>query len=430
MHIKRTNKSDTAVVLSVSADEQFLANVKQVVLTHLAAKHVKVPGFRAGKVPLALVEKSADPNLLQSEFAEEAINRLYPQVIQAEKLRPIAQPEITLKKYVPFTTLEVDITVEVIGDITLPNYKTIKKTSPKVSVTTKDVDDVVSSLRARMAEKKEVKRASKDGDEVIIDFAGTDSKGKAVAGADGRDYPLVLGSNSFIPGFESNLVGMKAGEEKSFDVTFPKDYGVAALQNKKVTFKVTVKSVHERTEPKLDDAFASKAGPFKELADLKADIKKQLVYEREAEAKKAFQNELVNEIAQKSKVAIPERLIDEQVLRGEEEEKRNITYRGQTWQEHLAEEGITEEEHRKKNRPAAEQTIRASLVLSEIAEREKIGITPEELEIRIQILKGQYNSDQGMQAELDKPEARRDIENRLMTEKTLDKLVAYATGEK
>lgn len=427
MHIKRTDISDTKVTLSVEADEKFLAQVKQVVLQHMATNHVKVPGFRAGKVPLALVEKNADPAALQSEFAEEAINRLYPQVIKAENVRPVAQPEITLKKFVPFTTLDVDITIEVIGSISLPDYKKMKKEPPKVAVTAKDVTDVVNSLRGRMAEKKSVGRAAKDGDEAVIDFSGTDAKGQPVAGADGKDYPLVLGSNTFIPGFEPNIAGLKRGEEKTFDVTFPTDYGVAALQNKKVTFTVKVKEVNERSQPPADDAFAAKAGPFKTLAELKADIKKQLTYERQAEATRTFQNEIVNDIASKSKVAIPESLIDEQVTRAEEDEKRNIAYRGQTWQEHLDEEGVTEDEHRKKNRPAAEQNLKASLVLTEIAEREKIEVTPEELEIRMQILKGQYANDQGMQAELDKPEARRDIENRLITEKTLAKLVEHVT---
>jgi trigger factor len=277
-----------------------------------------------------------------------------------------------------------------------------------------------------MAERVEVKRAAKDGDEVVIDFSGSDEEGKPVNGAEGKDYPLVLGSKTFIPGFEEHVVGMKAGEDKEFEVTFPKDYGVAALQSKKITFNVNAKKVHELKEPKIDDEFAKKAGPFKNLADLKADIKKQLIAEREREAETQRENEIIQKLVEKSSVEVPETLVDEQLQRLEEEEKRNLVYRGQTWQEHLKEEGVTEEQHRERHRPDAELRVKAGLVLSEVADKEQITVQPEELDIRLQMLKGQYN-DAAMQAELDKPEAQQDIAARLLTEKTVAKLVDYAS---
>jgi trigger factor len=199
---------------------------------------------------------------------------------------------------------------------------------------------------------------------------------------------------------------------------------VAALQSKEVTFKVDVKKVAELAEPKVDDGFAAKTGPFKNLAELKTDIKKQLSLERQQQADREFENQLVQAITAKSTVEAPKSLVDEQILRAEEEEKRNLTYRGQTWQEHLKEEGVTEEQHRERNRAQTEERVKAGLVLNEIAELEKIEVTPEELEIRLQILKGQYQ-DGAMQAELDKPENRQEIASRIMTEKTLAKLVEY-----
>ena len=148
--------------------------------------------------------------------------------------------------------------------------------------------------------------------------------------------------------------------------------------------------------------------------------------EKQQEADRAFDNELLEKIAAKTTVAIPKALIEQEIDRMEEEEKRNVVYRGQTWQEHLDAEGLTAEAHREKQREGAELRVKAGLVLGEIADKEKITVTPEELEIRIQLLKGQY-PDPAMQAELDKPENRRDINSRLLTEKTLDKLRAYAT---
>lgn len=428
MQVQRTDNSDTKFTLTITASLLEMDKVKQATLKHLGTKHVKIPGFRTGKAPLNLIEKNVDPNLLQSEFLEAAVNKFALAAIKEEKLRPITQPQINLKKFVPFTQLEFEAEIEAIGSIQLGNYKSTKAKPQKAEITAADVNGVIDGLKQRLAERKPSDKAAKDGDEVTIDFKGTDSKGEPVNGAEGKDYPLVLGSNTFIPGFEPNLVGLKAGDNKKFDVTFPKDYGVAALQSKKVTFEVTAKAVNQMVEPKVDDDFAAKAGPFKTLAELKADIKKQLGMEKQQQADREYENNLIKEIAEKSKVAIPESLIDQQVLQSEQQERQNLAYRGQTWQEHLKEEGVTEEEHRKRNRPEAELNVKAGLVLAEIAEQEGIKVTPEETEIRIQLLKGQYK-DPSMQAELNKPENRQDIANRLLTEKTIEKLKSYNTSK-
>jgi trigger factor len=425
MRVARESKTPIQSHLTINASAEDLEPIKIHVLGHFR-KNVKVPGFRPGKAPANLVEKHVDQKLLLDEFMEHALNELYRRAIDQERIRPVSQPQVSLKKFVPFTELEFEAELETIGEVKLGNYKTIKVPKKPVSVTAKEVNAVIGDLQKRMAERAEVKRAAKDGDEVVIDFAGRDSSNKPISGADGKDYPLLLGSKTFIPGFEDHVIGMKTGEDKEFDITFPKDYGVAALQNKKVTFKVTAKKVHELNEPKVDDEFAKKAGPFKTVTELKADIKKQLTAEREREADTQRENEIIQKLVEKSSVEIPKVLIEEQVQRLEEEEKRNLMYRGQTWSEHLKEEGVTEEEHRERNKPDAELRVKAGLVLSEVADKEGITVQPEELEIRLQMLKGQYN-DAAMQAELDKPENQNDIAARLLTEKTLAKLVEYAS---
>lgn len=428
MQVSRKDPSETSVQLTLTADAKLLDAAKQEALKHVA-KNLKLQGFREGKAPMSLVEKSADPATLQSEFLDIAMNRMYGAALDEEKLRPVAQPKVTVKKFVPFTELELDVEVEVIGKIKLADYKNVKVEKPAVKITAKEVDEVLESLRTREAEKKDVKRAAKDGDEITIDFKGTDSKtGEDIQGADGKAYPLVLGSNTFIPGFEPELIGLKVGDEKTFDITFPKDYGVAALQNRAVTFAIKVIAVKEVVASKLDDEFAAKVGPFKTVAELKEDVKKQLQTEKEYQADREFVDKLLTTLGEKSTVAIPAVLIDEQLERMEAEERQNIMYRGQTWQEHLDAEGVTEEEHRERLRPDAELRVKAGLVLAEIAEAEKINVTPEELEIRMQLMKGQYPDPQ-MQAELDKPENRRDIVSRMMSEKTIDKLKEYAAAK-
>jgi trigger factor len=425
MHVTKDNLSDTSIKLNVSAEPEELRKIKDSVVARLG-KEVRVPGFRAGKAPRVLLEKQLDTTRLQSEFLDAAINELYVQAAQQQKLRPVASPNISITKFVPFDTLEFTAEVEVVGDVTLPDYKRIRVEKITPEVTTKDINDVIERLKVRESTKKEVKRAAHNDDEVLIDFSGIDAKtNDPVNGADGKDYPLLLGSNAFIPGFEPALIGLKSGEEKTFSVTFPKDYGVAALQSRKVSFTVKVKKVQAVTLPKLDDALARKVGPFKTIKELKADIKKQLLSERQTEAARDYENRLINTIGEQTKVAIPEALVSDQIDKMERDERQNLTYRGQTWEEHLAGEGLTEEQHHEQQRPTAELNVRIGLALAEIAEKESVTVSREELEARLAQLKGEY-TDKEMQAELDKPENRQDILNRLITEKTLDILLSYS----
>ncbi|GAC1386655.1 MAG: trigger factor [Candidatus Saccharimonadales bacterium] len=425
MQIKVSYPSKTKAQVTIVADTDALSTIKEQVLNHFA-KSAKLAGFREGKAPLALVEKNVDQQALQNHFLEEAIQQLYFQAVTSEKLRVVSSPQIALKKFVPFTVLEFEAEVPVVKEVTLPDYKKIKLAKTAASVKASDITKVLDNLRTRAASRQEVSSAAQNGNEVIIKFKGIDAGTKlAIPGADGTDYPLLLGSNTFIPGFEPNIVGMKAGETKDFTLTFPEDYGVTSLANKEVTFTVTVINVQQLTEPAADDAFAKTVGPFTSIQDLKEDIKKQLLLERQNEADRDYETKLVKKITDMSSVEIPDTLIDDQIDRLEQDERQNLTYRGQTWDEHLLAEGVSAEEHRNQKRPAAAERVKTSLVLAEIADTEQLTVEPEEVEIRIQLLKGQYK-DTAMLAELDKPENRRDIEARLLTEKTVDTLVRYA----
>src|SRR5665213_56795 len=424
MNLKQEKLSDSRVKLTITAATSDMADVKTDVVKKLG-RELKIQGFRAGKAPENIVEKNLDQNRLQSEFIDAVINKLYGEALKNENIRPVDRPAVNVTKFVPFSNLEFVIEVDHIGDIVLPDYKTLLVDKPLKTVSAKNIDEVIDQLAVRDASKKKVSRAAKDSDEVTIDFSGVDAKtGEPINGADGKDFPLVLGSNTFIPGFEPELIGLKEAAKKSFDIVFPGNYQVAALQNRKVTFSIVVKDVKEMSKPKIDDAFAKKIGPFKTLTELKADIKKQLQVERDRETRAKYENDLVLAIAEKTKVSIPKVLIEEQIDLMERDEKQNLIYRGTTWEEHLKAEGLSNEQHRDRNRDQAENLVKMGLVLSEIAVKENIEVTPEELEIRIQILKGQY-PDQKMQAELDKLENNRNITNQILTEKTMAKIVSY-----
>jgi trigger factor len=429
MQLSQDKLNDTTTKLTVTADKEVLEAAKLRAVKRLS-KNLKVQGFRPGKAPLHILEKQLDQNYLQSEFLEDIVNQLYVEAAQELKLRPVSQPQVTIKKFVPFTELEIDYEVEIIGAIVLPDYSKYSVTRKPVTVVAKDIDDVLTNMRTRGATRKTVKRAALDGDSVVLDFTGTDAKTKApIAGADGSDYSLVLGSKSFIPGFEEEVIGLKAGESKEFVITFPADYGSVELQKKKVNFAISVKEVQAVELPKLDDSFAKNIGPFESLAALKTDIKKQLTDERNLEADREYDNELLEKIAKATKITVPDSLIEDEIDRIEAEEKRNLVYRGQTWQEHLDAEGVDEKQHREKNRDGAVIRVKAGLVLAQVAEVEDIVVSPDELNIQVELLRGRY-TDPTMQAELDKPENRRELMSRMISEKSMTAIKSNINGDK
>lgn len=423
MKFNITHPTKTLAQVTITADASELERYKAKVLQKFQAE-LKLAGFRKGNAPVALVEKSVDQNMLQQEFLEEAMTTLYTAAAKSEKLRPISPPKVTLKKFVPYTELEFDAEVTVVSDIILPDYKKIKVAKEKVAVSKKDVEDVIENLRTRASTKTDVERAAKETDQVWIDFEGFDQKGAPIDRADGKDYPLVLGSNTFIPGFETELIGKKAGDKTEFTLTFPKNYGVASMQGQKVTFKVTVNKVQEVTLPKVDDAFAAGLGPFTSVEQLRSDIEKQLQQDKEEAARRNHEAATLRAIVEKTKVTVPQELIDEQTEMLVREVRQNAIQRGQTYEELLKAEGKTEEQYKKEVlEPEALDRVKAGLVLSEIAEAEKLTVEANELDERLAALKAQYR-DEKMQAELDKLENQRDIANRILTEKTIKLLTA------
>ena len=424
MHVEKKQVSKTKVTLTITATEVELLPIKNKVIEKLA-QNVKIPGFREGKSPIQVAEKHIDPAVLSSEFVNEAINQLYVEALQGHDLNPIAQPTIEIKKIVPYDVLEFEAQVEIIGEVKLGKYKKLAVKKDVVKITDKEVDEVVKSLQVQQSTKNDVDRVAKNDDQVWIDFKGVDTKGEPVNGADGKDYPIILGSKTFIPGFEENVEGLKAGEEKTFTIPFPKDYGVTALAGRKVTFTVKVNKVQEVILPKADDELAKKVGPFKTLEELKENIKINLEQERSAGVERKYESDLMEKIHSTSKVELPEALITQQVAFEVDELKKNLTYRGQTYQEFVASEGTTEEKYEKEViAPKAEKNIAFSLLLSEIAKDEDVKLETAELEAQITQLKAQYQ-DPAMQEQLNQPEARRDIASRLLTQKTLEKIKTY-----
>ncbi|MFZ2494574.1 MAG: trigger factor [Candidatus Saccharimonadales bacterium] len=420
--MKHTIKRDeTTVTATVVVDESEFTAAKDAAVKQLA-KSVKVQGFRKGKVPAKVAEKNIDPATLASEATEYAINRALNDVIALEDLRVLDQPKVDVKKLVPFTTLEFTAVIDVLPEIKLGNYKKLTAKKQPVKVEKSEIDEVIERMRGGFAEREAVEREAKDGDEVIMSFNGRDEQGAEIEGAKGDDYPLTLGSNSFIPGFEEQIVGHKAGEMFDIDVTFPSDYHAEHLKGTKVRFAIDLKKVNEVKLPPVDDAFAKKSGPFNTAKELLDDIKRELTAQKDRQVMDQLKDDLLGELVEKSKVPAPELLVDDQVGAIERDLMQNLMYRGQSLDNYIESRGYKDRDEliAKDLRPMAERRVQSGLVLAELSKIEHIDISKEELEAELTKRKTEAPT---MAEQLDSPEARRDLANRVITEKTINRLV-------
>lgn len=420
--------SETKVELTISLDAAELASAEEVAIVKLS-KEVKVPGFRKGKVPASVAAKHVDPQALQEQLLDDAISKAVADAFLSEKIQALDRPMVDIKKYVPNDLLEFTAEVDVLPEVKLGDYKKLGKKAEKVSVSADEVNDVIERMRQGFAEKKEVTRAAKDGDETVIDFVGK-KEGVAFDGGAGTDYTLKLGSNQFIPGFEEGIVGHKAGETFDLDLEFPKDYHATDLAGQKVVFTTTLKKVTELDLPKVDDKLAEKAGPFKTLAELKDDIKREITTQKEREANDKLKDELINELIEKSTVPAPEILVADQMRSIEQDFAQNLMYRGLDLATYLeANKFKDEDEWREKEvRPAALRRTQAGLVLAELSKAENISATDKEIDDHVEVHKQQYANSPEALKQFESPEVRRDIANHYITEKTIERLVELNGG--
>lgn len=412
--------SDTKTQLTITLGEKELADAELVALAKLSKK-VKAPGFRAGKVPPSVAAKHIDPAMLAEQTLDDALSAAVSTAFIEQKVSALDRPQVEIKKYVPKQELEFTAEVEVIPQVKLGDYKKlgVKKTVEKV--TSADIDDVISRIRQGFAERKEVKRAAQDGDETVIDFVGKKDE-KPFDGGSANDYTLKLGSNQFIPGFEQAIVGHKAGETFDIPLTFPKDYHARELAGQPVVFAVTLKTVKEVVLPEFDDKLAQKAGPFKKADELKADIKRELGESKERAALDNFKDNLIEKLIEKSTIPVPEILVADQMQSIEQDMTQNLAYQNMSLDMYLTSKDLTKEKWLDTEvKDAAVKRVKAGLVLAELSKVLKIEATADELAAKVQQYQEQYGN--RSQQDFTTPEVQRDIANRLLTDKTIDKLV-------
>ncbi len=421
MKTKFKKLSDSRVEITVTLDSKDLKAASEKAIEKLS-KQIKVEGFRAGKVPAEVAKKFIPENDLNAETIDVAIRTTVIDAFKENEKSPLVLPNVNVTKYVPGEMAEYTATADIIPEVTLGDYKKLGVKREEVKVAEKDIEGILNNLAESFAEKKVVKRAAKLGDEVIIDFVGK-KDGEAFAGGSAKDYHLALGSGSFIPGFEDGIVGHESGDKFDLPLTFPKDYGVADLAGAKTVFEVLLKQVNEVVKAPIDDEMAKKCGPFKSLKDLKEDIKKNLGAQNEQRINEKFKDDLVNALVKKSKIPAPEILINDQMHMIREDIERNAAAQGMSFEDYIKHAGETVENWEKEAKKVAEERVKASLALQNLALAEKIMVSDDLVAAKIAELKDVYKKSPEALKSLKDPNVKMDIKNRMIIEATLDYLV-------
>ena len=383
--VEKQEKSTVELVIEIGAEE-FEAAVQKVYLKQRGK--IMVPGFRKGKAPRKVIEGMYGSGV----FYEDAINEVYPQAyadaVEQEKLDAVAWPKVDIvsvgKEGLTFKAL-----VTVRPEVKLGEYKGLTAEKEEVKITDEDIDNELKPYINRATRMVTVEREAQNGDTVVIDFEGF-LDGKPFDGGKGEGHSLELGSNSFVPGFEEQLIGTKAGDEKDLDITFPEDYH-ADLAGKAVVFKVKVHEVKEKQLPTVDDEFAKDVSEFDTLADFKKDLADKLTERRENQAKQAFEAAILEQVMSNMEVEIPDAMVEFEAENLVNDMAQRIQAQGIPFEQYMAMTGMTMDLMREQAKIAALERVRRDLALNAVVAAENIRISDEELEAEYKNLADQYH---------------------------------------
>jgi trigger factor len=426
METKITSQTETQATFTVSLSEAELLHIKDEVFNELRGR-VKASGFRPGKAPDMIVERELGSAAVQSEFIDHAIQHAYTQAIRELKLSVVAQPQVALEKFVPYTQLEYKVTVELMPKVKVANYQKFRIKRPSVKVESAEIERTIEDLRRREAVRLDSEQPAKQGDEVNFDFDGTKG-GQPVPGTSAKNQTLQLGSGNFIPGFEEELIGLEKGADKTFDIRFPKDYHEKSLAGEVVTFKIKLNSVTDLVLPEVNEEFINKVSPFKTVDELKGDITTRITAEKAEGVSRQYEQEVLEKLLKESTIKTPESLVQQQMQRMRADLDQNLASSGLNIEKYLELTKKTREDMDKEMRPEAERRVGLAMVLTEIAALENLTVNKDELDAEIARLKQDY-PDPTTQTELDNPATREEIYNHLMSSKVIAKLLAYAEGK-
>ena len=344
------------------------------------ASQVNVPGFRKGKAPRNVIEMNYGKEAVLNEAYDFLVNQNYTAALQENKIVPVSQPEIEQVQFEEGKDLIFKATVTKRPDVKLGDYKGLDAKKEEAKVTDEQIQDQLKNIAEQQAEMVVADKDAKveQGDFAVIDFKGT-VDGKAFDGGEGKSYPLQIGSGNFIPGFEDQLVGAKAGDDVTVKVTFPEDYFVADLAGKEAEFATHIHDIKRKQLPELNDEFAKANSSYETIEELKADLRKKMEEDAERRAVDAYNGELIKTAVENAEVDIPEVMVADRVEQMIQELAMSMEGRGLKLEDYLKFSNKTVEELREEYKETAAENVRTDLVLDAIAVEEKIEVTPDDM---------------------------------------------------
>lgn len=425
MKAELIKKEGNKVTLKITVDNNKFEEAVTKAYNKTKGKY-NIPGFRKGKAPKVVIETQYGKGVFYNDAIEMLFPEVYPTALDELNIDPIDRPDLDVEEISKDNGLVMVVNVEVKPEFELGNYKGIEIAKVDHNVSEDEVESTLKEMVNKNARLVSVEdKAIENGDTAVIDFEGFES-GVAFEGGKGENYSLVIGSNTFIPGFEEQLVGKKAGEEVEVNVTFPAEYHAENLAGKAVVFNVKVNDVKVKELAELDDEFAKDTSEFETLAELKADVRANLEKEAEAKAKNEMRNSLVEKVSANTEVEVPSVMVEQQIDNMLMELNYQLQYQGLNLQQLLSMTGRDVAELREERRADAEKLVKSSLVLEAIAKAENIEVSEEEFNAELSNMAAMYNMDiEKIKSSLRENDIE-DIKGQVKIRKTIDLLVDNA----
>ena len=419
MKINNKKLENAIVELTVAFDSEEWKATQEKALDKLA-KNVKIDGFRPGKAPAAMVRARVSKASVLEEATDMILQTKFVEILTEANVEPVAQPALSVQK-VDADELEVQILVPVKPQVELGEYKGLEVKKGRVTVTKKEIEEQLANYQTQFAELtvKEGGKVAK-GDTAVIDFEGF-VDGVAFEGGKGENYPLEIGSGSFIPGFEDQVIGMTVDKEQDIVVTFPEDYGAADLAGKEATFKVTVHEIKEKHLPEIDDELAKDVNidGVETLDQLKDHIKANIKTRKESENENKFMDDLYKAIVASSKVEDSDALLEQEQGLMLQEIEQNLQRQGLNFEVYQQFTGKSRDDIKEDIKPQAEERVKLNAILAAIIEEEKLAVSDEELETELKTIAEYYQKELDEVKKIFEGNMSR-IENDLLTRKAVD----------
>lgn len=357
------------------------------------ADQANIPGFRKGKAPRAIIEMHYGKEAVKQEAFEIVANKAYSEALDQEKLIPVSDPKVEESTFEEGKDMELTIKVTLKPEPELGEYKGLHVDKKEVEVTDEQVDAQIKDMMGRDAKMVVAEEGAviEKGDFAIIDFAGT-VDGEPFSGGEGKGYPLEVGSNSFIPGFEDQLVGLSKGDSTDVEVTFPEDYFVKDLAGKEAIFKVNIQDVKRKELPELNDEYVASKTDFKTVEELRANYKERIQKAAEANAKAEYEHELIDLAVANAKFSVPEIMIEDKISQMVDEMKMSLESRKMSLDMYMQYTGLDMAKIRENQRPVAEENVKTDLVLDAIAKAEDIQVDMADVDAEIAAISAQHGA--------------------------------------